>query len=70
MSTDQLVVNLKQMQIFQNDTQILKDVNLEVKRRDFIYIIGRTGSGKSSFLKTLYGDLDFNSAEIANDRWI
>jgi cell division transport system ATP-binding protein len=65
MSTDQLVVNLKQMQIFQNDTQILKDVNLEVKRRDFIYIIGRTGSGKSSFLKTLYGDLDFNSAEIA-----
>ena len=65
MNTDQLVVNLKQMQVFQNDTQILKDVNLEVKRRDFIYIIGRTGSGKSSLLKTLYGDLDFKSAEIA-----
>ncbi|HUH73359.1 MAG TPA: ATP-binding cassette domain-containing protein [Chitinophagales bacterium] len=65
MDTDQLVVNLKNMQIFQNDTQVLRDVNLEVKRRDFIYIIGRTGSGKSSFLKTLYGDLNFNSADVA-----
>ncbi len=65
MSTDQLVVNLKNMQIYQNDTQVLKNLNLEVKRRDFIYIIGRTGSGKSSFLKTLYGDLDFKSADVA-----
>lgn len=38
---------------------------MEVKRRDFIYIIGRTGSGKSSFLKTLYGDLDLQSADVA-----
>ena len=38
---------------------------MEVKRRDFIYIIGRTGSGKSSFLKTLYGDLDLHSADVA-----
>lgn len=65
MNVDPLVINLKQMQVFQNETQILKDVNLEVKRRDFIYIIGRTGSGKSSLLKTLYGDLNFKSAEIA-----
>lgn len=38
---------------------------MEVRRRDFIYIIGRTGSGKSSFLKTLYGDLDLQSADVA-----
>lgn len=65
MISDHLVANFKNMQVHQNDAHILKDVNLEVKRRDFIYIIGRTGSGKSSFLKTLYGDLDLQSAEIA-----
>ena len=51
--------------MYQNETLILNDVNMEVKRRDFIYIIGRTGSGKSSFLKTLYGDLDLHSADVA-----
>lgn len=65
MSLEHLVANFKNMQVHQNDAHILKDVNLEVKRRDFIYIIGRTGSGKSSFLKTLYGDLDLQSAEVA-----
>ncbi len=65
MISDHLVANFKNMQVHQNDAHVLRDVNLEVKRRDFIYIIGRTGSGKSSFLKTLYGDLDLQSAEIA-----
>jgi cell division transport system ATP-binding protein len=61
-----LVANLKNLKVFQNDTLILSDVSMEVKRRDFIYIIGRTGSGKSSFLKTLYGDLDLQHADIAD----
>ena len=65
MSTDYLVVDLKKLQVYQNDTQVLKDVDLEVKRRDFIYIIGKTGSGKSSFLKTLYGDLELRQATTA-----
>lgn len=63
--SDFLIANLKNMRIYQNDALILSDVNMEVKRRDFIYIIGRTGSGKSSFLKTLYGDLDLKSADAA-----
>jgi cell division transport system ATP-binding protein len=62
---DQVVASLKDVQVYQNESLILKDVNMEVKRRDFIYIIGRTGSGKSSFLKTLYGDLDLKSANEA-----
>lgn len=62
---DQVVASLKNVQVYQNDVLVLKDVNLEVKRRDFIYIIGRTGSGKSSFLKTLYGDLDLKKADEA-----
>jgi len=63
--SEHLVANLKNMKVYQNDALILTDVNMEVKRRDFIYIIGRTGSGKSSFLKTLYGDLDLKEADVA-----
>lgn len=65
MSVENLVAEIKGMQVYQNETHVLKDVNLDVKRRDFIYVIGRTGSGKSSFLKTLYGDLDLRKADTA-----
>lgn len=65
MSSENLVADIKNMQIYQSDVHVLKDINLEVKRRDFIYIIGRTGSGKSSFLKTLYGDLELRGADKA-----
>jgi len=51
------ILSLRNVFIYQDKTLILKDVNLEVKKGDFIYMIGKTGSGKSSFLKTLYADL-------------
>jgi cell division transport system ATP-binding protein len=63
--SEHLIAQFKNVKVYQNETLILNDVNMEVKRRDFIYIIGRTGSGKSSFLKTLYGDLDLHSADVA-----
>ena len=57
------VLSLKDVTIFQGGKPVLSDVNLEIKHGEFIYIIGKTGSGKSSFMKTLYGDLLMTTGE-------
>ena len=54
----QSILSLRNATIYQEGKTILSDVNLEVKQGEFIYIIGKTGSGKSSLLKTLYADLE------------
>jgi len=54
---DQGIVSLRNAYIYQGKSLILSDVNFEVNRGEFVYMIGKTGSGKSSLLKTLYGDL-------------
>ncbi|UGS20409.1 cell division ATP-binding protein FtsE [Flavobacterium cyclinae] len=59
----QSVLSLKNVTIYQDNNPVLTDVNLEVKHGEFIYLIGRTGSGKSSFLKTLYADLSLKDGE-------
>ena len=59
----QLVLSLQNVTIYQENKVILSQVNLEVNHGEFIYIIGKTGSGKSSFMKTLYGDLPLTEGE-------
>jgi cell division transport system ATP-binding protein len=57
------ILSLQNVTIYQEKNPVLTHVNLEVNRGEFIYLIGKTGSGKSSFLKTLYADLPLTDGE-------
>lgn len=51
------ILQLKDATISQGDSVVLNHVNVEINKGEFVYLIGKTGSGKSSFMKILYGDL-------------
>lgn len=55
------LVEFSNATIFQDERPVAGDVNVVVKKGEFVYLLGKTGSGKSSFLKVLYGDLPLNS---------
>jgi cell division transport system ATP-binding protein len=57
------VLSLKDVTIYQENKVILSQINLEVNHGEFLYIIGKTGTGKSSFMKTLYADLPLTQGE-------
>lgn len=63
-STDP-IVRVKQASIFQENQTVLSDINFELEKGELVFIIGRTGSGKSSLLKTLYADLPLRLGEIS-----
>jgi cell division transport system ATP-binding protein len=56
-------ISLKSISIYQNENLVLSDINLEIEKGEFVYLIGKTGSGKSSLLKTLYADLPLKNGE-------
>ncbi|MGK0252577.1 MAG: cell division transport system ATP-binding protein [Mariniflexile sp.] len=57
------ILQLKDVSIYQGDSLVLSNVNVEINKGDFVYLIGKTGTGKSSFMKTLYGDLPLSEGE-------
>jgi cell division transport system ATP-binding protein len=57
------VLQLKDATIYQGESMVLSNVNFEMQKGDFVYLIGKTGSGKSSFMKTLYGDLELTEGD-------
>lgn len=57
------MVNLQDIQLFIEGNQVLKDIDLQIAKGEFIYIIGKTGSGKSSLMKLLYADLPIQKGE-------
>jgi cell division transport system ATP-binding protein len=59
----EVIAELRHANIYQGKSLILEDVNLIVNKGEFVYLVGKTGTGKSSLLKTLYGDLPFTEGE-------
>jgi cell division transport system ATP-binding protein len=57
------IVELKNVNIYQSDALILENVNITVNKAEFVYLVGKTGTGKSSLLKTMYGDLTMREGE-------
>ena len=60
---DEALIRYKNVYINQQELGVLEDVNLELNKGEFVYLIGKVGSGKTSLLKTIYGELDIQSGE-------
>lgn len=63
MNSPEPIIELSKATVYQKNILILSNVNITICKGEFVYLIGETGSGKSSLLKVLYADLPFNDGE-------
>jgi cell division transport system ATP-binding protein len=63
MDMSEPIIEISHANIYQGNNLILQDVNLTVNKGEFVYLVGKTGTGKSSLLKTLYGELTMTEGE-------
>ena len=59
--TGNSIIRLQNVDIYQQKNLVLSTVNLHIDKGDFVWLIGQTGSGKSSLLKVIYGDLNIST---------
>lgn len=59
------VISISNANIYQGNNLILQDVNFNIEKGEFVYLVGKTGTGKSSLLKTLYGELPLREGEAS-----
>jgi cell division transport system ATP-binding protein len=64
-TSEETIIEFKNASIYQKQNLVLADVNMKINRGEFVYLIGRTGSGKSSLLRTLYADLHLSEGEAS-----
>jgi cell division transport system ATP-binding protein len=64
-TSEETIIEFKNASIYQKQNLVLADVNIKINRGEFVYLIGRTGSGKSSLLRTLYADLHLSEGEAS-----
>jgi cell division transport system ATP-binding protein len=57
------IIEIRNANIYQGNSVVLQDVNLRVAKGEFVYLVGKTGTGKSSLLKTLYGELPLKEGQ-------
>src|SRR5205814_485196 len=57
------IIHLSNVNVFQSKNLILSNVNLEIQKGEFVYLIGKTGTGKTSLLKILYADIDLEQGD-------
>jgi cell division transport system ATP-binding protein len=62
-SMSEIILELRNANIYQGESLILRDVNLTVSKGEFVFLVGKTGTGKSSLLKTLYGELPLTEGQ-------